>query len=115
MKIAFIQVCSLGFSPNGAKACFQRRALNTWAMMPKGKLSSIHCQDISLANACLTSSQRNPRYIHHRIAAANINGRIILLAEEKKLILNVQCSMLNDNFVLLQQQKYKNISTYETC
>jgi len=51
--------------------------------MPKGKLRSIHVQDISLCNACLTSSHLNPRYIHHRIAAANINGRIILLAEEK--------------------------------
>jgi hypothetical protein len=54
-----------------------------------------------------------PLYIHHNIAAANINGRITLLAEEKALILNVQCSMFNEKLISLQQQNYKNISTYE--
>ena len=63
--------------------------------MPKGKLSSIHRQDISLAKACLTSSHSIPRYIHHNMAPANANGRMTLLAEEKVLILNVQCFCCN--------------------
>lgn len=61
--------------------------------MPKGKLSSIQVQDISLAKACFTSFHMKPRYIHHNITAANINGSAIFPAEEKALILNVQFPM----------------------
>ena len=77
-KMACMAVDALGFSPIGSSVCRHLHPLNTWAMMPKGKESSIQVQFISWSITRSTCLKSKPRYIQYNIAPPRKSDRATL-------------------------------------